>query len=91
MNKRETQGEIMQVLERLHLSSEFTDLFGSRNKECQCLSFFFFFFKCLSLVQPAGSYCFPGKEMAHSIKISLMTLVLSEQKEQKEEGKKIFL
>ena len=43
------------------------------------------------VVQPAGSYCFPGKEMAHSIKISLMTLVLSEQKEQKEEGKKIFL
>ena len=81
MNKRETQGEMMRVLERLHLSSEFTDLYGSRNKECQCLS----------LVQPAGSYCFPGKEMAHCIKIPLMTPVLSEQKEQKEEGKKIFL
>ena len=49
----------MQVIERLHLSSEFTDLFGSRNKECQCLS----------LVQPAGSCYFPGKEMARSITV----------------------
>ena len=41
-------------------------------------------------IQPAGSSCWPGKEMAHSIKISLITFALSEQKEQKEEGKKNF-
>lgn len=36
-----------------------------------------------SRVQPVGSYCFPGKEVTHSIKISLMALGLSKQEEER--------
>lgn len=79
MSKRETQGEILQVIEKLYLSSGFSDLFGSGNKECQWLSY----------IQPVEGYCFPGKEMAHSI-ISLMARALSKQGEGKEEGESVL-
>lgn len=43
-----------------------------------------------SRVQPVGSYCFPGKEVTHSIKISLMALGLSKQEEEKEERENVL-